>query len=336
MLTWHSLLLLVLFLSMYPQQQQAEKSACHDNRLLSISERYGRSGNNLIQLSRALWLSVHLNRTFVIPYWLIRELRPFDLQPLIQTFCVIIEIDSSNSNRVREGKSADILTLRGEDIYFGHTLYLDPHKRYGNLSQHLPILSWPLMRRLAEHAHTVSSLLWTGANRYLRLAVSDIVLHDLGNRSDYMSIHLRSFEGQCFKMLHSATSLEHYRPQDRYLRNALCSMSSEALGRLNAAYATNVEHAVAKYTYVATDLNSRRLRHMIPTHEKQYVLGDSAYQSMLKRLRSQGIKEIEFRELSMPVYRIFVDMMLCIRSAVFVMNPASTFSWEVFVARVNN
>jgi len=317
-------LTLILLLIHY----ELTSSVCSNSQYLSIDERYGRSGNNLIQFTRALWLSQQLNRTFILPDWLVAELKPFNLSAFPPMFC--ISSGTASTSNIR-----NTLLLRGEDVYFGHTLFIDPQARYGSLSSLLPVLSETTMLGLARHAHLVSALLWKGTNRHLHRAVSDIFQHELMNRPDFMAIHLRSFEGQCHKLLQAATSSEHFLPEEHYLREALCSMSHSAIARLIKA--TNLTST--SLVYIATDIHPRRLRHMLPPLSSgTYVFSDAAYESMIRRLTARGNDDFTATaaELRAPGYRKFVDMLLCIRSGVFVMNPASTFSWEIFVARVSH
>lgn len=172
----------------------------------------GNSGNNLIELSNALWVSKVLNSTLVLPTWMNTILKPFDLKILHKAFCIIITVNSVKKNTLYGNDSLDnninfnpliqsialdvkkghiIHEITSEESFFPYILYKNESK-YKNI---LPKYDKELIKDISKHYLRVFCSFWSSPVIEILQATDYFIANYLDNSFNYTAVHKRSLEG---------------------------------------------------------------------------------------------------------------------------------------------
>ena len=287
------------------------KPKCNHSKYLVVSETkvYGNSGNHMIQFTHGLWVTSKLNMTFVVPNFMKSMLDHFDLEVLHSTFCFCMVDEMKNS-----GEKVHIFS---KDIFFAWTMFNWPHF----LEHQLPKLTIKTLEDLSIHFVKVYAGLWSSPKRHLRRSMEYLIENYFDGNFDYTSVHKRNLEGKCSKILADVLSIQDFSPielpmylkvwkKDLTKHHPICHMSAEFI------------------------LETKKLNNQ--TNSKIFVAHDG--QEDVKDLKSIGA--IFGNVLDNTPYKIknedkkFFDMMVAIHGKFFILNPRSTFSWEIYVIRI--
>ena len=286
--------------------------SCSESNFVFISEyQFGRSGNNLIEFAHGLWLANRLNRTLAIPQWMNHILLPFDTSLLDQYYCYEKDVKL-------EGK--DVISVTSEDSFFFYKVFkytpeYEPYHKY------LPVLNEDTIISFTKHFIKVYAALWSHPLPEIRNASQFIIKNYLGNNFRYSSVHKRTFEGGCNKVLSSCTSINDYDEKEiamfvpewkgnLWTYHPLCNMpSSLVFETLKIHNRSNTK------VFVAFDGRG----------SVDDLIGRNA--TVIHNLK--GIEQIRAMKHDLK----FLDLFIAIHGDFFLLNPRSTFSWEVFVVR---
>jgi hypothetical protein len=286
------------------------KFPCSQKYFLMITEyQFGNSGNNLIEFTHMLWLAKNLNRTLIIPNWMKPILKPFDTTLLESMFCYIHSVDSNY------GVNKDVVKVTSEDSFFMFKLFDDPQ-----INSTIPKFSNELLKELSRHFIQVYTALWSSPVPSLLGAGSWILSNHLNNSfSSYVAAHKRSMEGGCGKILGYVSQISDYSPKELPMDHILWS------GNLRQYHPLCV--MPAGFVLATMAMHNR-------TNQKIFLAfdGNGDISDYIK-LNTVFSSQIDKSHHHKHTEKKFLDMLLAIHSEFFIMNPRSTYSWEIFVVR---
>jgi hypothetical protein len=290
---------------------------CPKKRHLVISRGpYGRTSNNLIEFTHAIWLSKILNATFSPPQWMKDLLNPFSSSTgtaLESNYCLNL-----NSEVPEE---STVFTINSEQAFFLFEIW--ENKTYWtNLEVEVP----PLKDSILDISHTflqVYSILWSSPLKRIQIAAEWIIANYLDNNLRYTSIHKRQLEGGCNAVLLDVTKPSDFSPLDlpmyrpEWLSNSshpLCEMPLDFI--LETLYMHKRDKNSTRI-FISFDGNGDRETYT----NYGVVFGDVLQNAELGfKLSSDDMK--------------YVDMFVAMHGDFFILNPRSTFSWEIYIIRV--
>jgi hypothetical protein len=280
---------------------------CPTDRYVIITEyQFGRTGNNMIEFTHGLWVSEKLSATLIAPIWMNDLFTPFDTTLLQSHFCYTMK------DKVPAGTKKFEIT--SEDSFFAYKLFQDPE--YSKL---LPSMSEETINDLSLHFLTVYSALWSFPDRKILQAAEYIISKHLDANFDYGVVHKRQLEGGCSKLLSTNTKLADYSPMQLPMKHV--------------EWSNNIiqSHPLCEMTY---DFVRSTLQMHQRNHSKLYVAFDGRGQVNDYVTYHSIFSNILDNTLHASVDRKSVDMLLAMHSGLFVMNPRSTFSWQIYLIRI--
>ena len=297
----------------------SSKKTCSTTNFIFISEyAYGRSGNNLIEFTHGLWLSNQLNRTLAPPPWMKPILEPFNTSTLKSLFCYEFDLDLKKPG-------LNVLEVTSENAFFFYRVFYDPIET-PHISKELPtlnstILNGTLLKDFSRHFIKVYSALWSSPSDLIFESGQYIIQTHLNNSVSYNSVHKRSLEGGCSKIMATVTEISDYNsleipmylPEWRgnlFLHHPICEMT----------------YSFVKETF---HMHNRSQNNIFIAFDGKGNIDEfkSLNTTILNAANHQNIIDKFHKETK------FLEMFLCIHSEFFIMNPRSTFSFEVFVIR---
>jgi hypothetical protein len=290
-------------------QQQQTRNCSATSAVLKITEYpYGQAGNHMISLTHTLWLATKLNATLVVPKWIQVTILQFDLTILNRYHCFSFEENVPAT-------AANVYEITSEEAFFFQKSFdLDQFK-------HLNLRYDPtLLRQMSLQFVRVCAALWSSPLRNIVLSSDWVIRHYLDNNLRYTAVHKRGLDGGCSKILGTNT-----KPSDFSTRELPMDMSSWKANLLRDHPLCDMSPEFVMNTH---SLHSRN-------GSKIYVAFDGkgnidSYKAM--GMIFGGVLENN-PKLHKAVEMKYVDMFLAMHSDLFIMNPRSTFSWQIFVVR---
>ena len=290
----------------------------------------GNSGNNLIELTHALWVSNELNSTLVIPVWMNQMLNEFDLTTFFENYCSIMTFPANGlsinrkanplQNKLQNRKAnvrcvgCSYHELRKGDSFYVYRLYGD--KVFQNL---LPRYDQNLLKKLSQHLINVYASLWTSPSEGLIEASNHVISNYLRNDFNYTTVHKRAMEGGCSKIVSEMTSIGDY--------------SSLELPMDNREWKGNLQKSHPMCEMTASFINET-----LHLHNKQndplFVSFDGRGDvTALRKYGAVFTSVLDKSDLHRKKERKYLDMFIAMQGDFFILNPRSTFSWQIFVIR---
>eukprot|EP01038_Epipyxis_sp_PR26KG_P012280 gene12280-16469_t len=320
---------------------------CNNQIYVKITENaYGRSGNNMIELANTLWLSDLLNATLIIPKWIVHILVPFNTHFLTKSFCYTTDVDVLASKKTilldNSGKNVElyktkiqqptnssvsdmvlIFELTSEESFFLFQLY-----KFPLYNQLLPPHNEALVLEVSMFYARIYSLLWIQPSKKIIAATSYIIANHLKGDFHYVSVHRRLLEGTCSEILSDRTN----HATDFYANELPISSSSWKDANFNRNHP--LCDMPIPFIKDIVDLHGRNHSLVYLAHDgegdlSEYKNNNSIHFILNDVLLNEG-NHTSFQSVDLK----FVDMLVAINSDLFIMNPYSTFSWEIFVIRI--
>ena len=269
-----------------------------------------------------IWLATVLNSTLIIPQYMTRFLGEFNLSILNEVYCMRLtpsHADALSENDLQQilpigNKKRTIYNIESEMSFFAFQLF-----RNQNFSHLLPKYDDNLRKVLSYHYLKVYSTLWSSPAKCIISGTNYIVSNFLGGNFEFSSVHKRSLEGACSKLL-SASLLP-------------SNFSGEELPMDHKEWSEDlsVEFPLCEMTgsFVAATLN---LNHR--QSNKLFVSFDGqGNASTLKSLGGVFSFALDSSKEHSHYERKYIDMHVAAPGAFFIPNPMSKFSFQVFVVR---
>jgi len=321
-------------LDLFAQQNTIRAGHCSNSEFVKLGMyQFGNSGNNLIEFTHALWVAKSLDRTLILPDWIKHLLKPFDSTLLHHLFCMQEEETLSSAN-------ASIIELDSPDAFFLFTIFeKDAFKPL------LPKVDDKLIEEISLHFLVVYAALWSRPRSALIQASLCIIENALGDHLNYMSAHKRSLEGECDNLLSVITAKSDFSPDelpmdhdewtqcenknniDSHCKHPLCTMSPTfvtATAKLN--------HADGRPIYLSFD-GQGDISEYKSLGEGRVVVSSTLPHCLSPSPSASGHHD-NFDDHDDRVSEKFVDMLIAMHAGFFILNPRSTFSWEIYLIRV--
>ena len=301
----------------------------NSTRYVLITEyMFGNTGNQFVELSHGLWLADRLNATLVVPKYMMSSFKAFDLSTLHATFCFVQEHEFE-AEKTKDALSIITIELESEESFFFHKIFLgESYKtRYPTYAA-LPMLSASLIEEMSLHVMRVAACFWANINRNIVRDAAYLVHKRLHSNLNYTAVHKRTMEGGCSKVMNEVTV-----PSD-FDQEQLPMDSPEWRGKLHRA------HPVCEYThdFVTRTINLHYRQTNITAREHTiFAAWDGRgnindYRSAGNTALSMDHVKNENLDLDPGVVKL-VDMFVAIQAELFILNPRSTFSWQIYLVR---
>jgi hypothetical protein len=282
---------------------------CNYKRFLRISQSYGQSGNQLIAFTQAIWLSSMMNVTLILPHNLQHFFHQFNMSTLMSQFCCV------QANFTGIGIT-NVIEIPAITMFW--------------LPQWLPVLKdrYKLNESVDDRDATIASVseifvqvysaLWSDIRSHVIDAAVWLIANHLDNSLEFTAVHKRNLDGQCSEIFCKAT-----KPSD-YSGNELPMNDAVWEGNLCA------HHPLCEMPYrfavKVMAMHGFCNRSIFLSHDSKSNTSD--YRQHGAVLSEELPVELK-RDVSMAV----LDTFVAIHSGLFLMNPRSTFSWQIYVVR---
>jgi len=294
---------------------------------------YGNTGNQFVEMIHGLWLAERLGATLVIPQYMLKSLKAFDLSTLHASFCFVQEHEFADMEGRVASDSIVRIELESEESFFLFKILLgEKHiKRYPGQTP-LPILSPVLIEDMSLHFLRVVACFWAHVNHNLVSEASHLIHKQLHSNLNYTSVHKRSMEGGCSKLLSAETTPADYNPKQ------LPMDSAEWSGNLGKA------HPICEYTLsfvhqiIALYMQETSKKELSAAAVPIFLAWDG--RGSVEDYRTGGqtalsVDHVSHVELTLDGDTLkLLDMFVAMHADLFILNPRSTFSWQIYCVRV--
>lgn len=283
---------------------------CSKDVFVFISEYpFGNSGNHLISLTHGLWTARRLNATFIVPNWIEGSIKHFDVSALAELYC--FTLDPTIPNGMKN------YPITSEESFFLFKIFRDKGLPYIPL---LPPLDSSVVDDISVHFLRVYSSLWSSPTKNIVSAAAWIIENYLGARFDYVSVHKRNLDGGCGKVMRENTQLADFSPAE------IAMHSPEWAGDI--AHHHPLCEMPVDFVRNTMALNNVTGRNMFVAFDGQ---GDVSSYRLHKAVFSTVMQSHpEFKQIPMK----YVDMLVSMLGDLFIQNPRSTFSFQIYIIRV--
>lgn len=280
---------------------------CSTTNFVYISEYpFGNSGNNLVEFTHGLWLAETWNATFIVPKWMKNVLDPFDTSFLRAHYCFRMK------SALPQGKT--LLEVTSEESFFLFQLF--KNQKY---VASLPPLNEATISELSLHFLKVYAGLWCCPQADIVAEGEWLIHNQLANSLRFVAVHKRDMEGGCSKVMSSVTTPADFSPADLPMHRV------EWQGNLQQ------QHPLCEMPYGF-------IHETISMHNRNgsrvFVAWDG--RGDMSRYIKHGA--VFTANVVMPsaarANPKFVDMFVAMHAEFFILNPRSTFSWQIYLIRV--
>ena len=312
------------------------KQACANNSgyVQFDKSQYGRYGNALIELKNGIFFAEITNRTYILQDWQSQYLASFNIQYLMQKFCII-----DKGEYMRNHTGAYIETIHARDAYGGYAVWRNPD--YVDFK--LPLFNKALLPTLESYSMEVFACLWSSVKEEKIDATAIAMADFLNNNTMYIAVHKRSYEGACNQVMSSDSTISLERPfpgnyskfsnfsaysqthPNTELTNPLCNMYGDFIENVcDEAFSTSSCPFMVLYAWDG---------------EGNFSESNMYHDSILSRnVTSKAFYEMELLEGDwmtgiLENQNYIVDMLLAMNAELFIMSPYSSFSWNIVEMR---
>lgn len=285
---------------------QEKRGDCSDSTFVFISEYpFGNSGNHIISLSHGLWVAHNLNATLIVPTWIEASMKHFDLSVLSQSHCFTLNAAIPQNKKLYE--------VTSEESFFIFQLFREPFTTL------ISPLNEGTVASISKHFLRVYAALWSSPTHSVIAASEWIISNHLNGKFDFTSVHKRNLDGGCGKIMSENT-----KPAD-FLSTEIPMDIPDWQGDLRKHHPL-CEMSV-EFVRSTMALHNRTDKSMFVAFDGQ---GDvSAYRRHQAVFSSVTATHSEHGKMPMK----FVDMFVAMQADLFIQNPRSTFSLQIFIVR---
>lgn len=281
---------------------------------------YGQLGNQMISFIQTLWVANKINATLVLPYWMKEMLQVFDIHRLHEHYCFTYS--------ETQPKGATIHEITSEESFFLQKLF-----KMDTFMDLLPPMSDDVIKEVALHFVRVIAALWSEPHHAVLNAVDHIIHHHLDSNFRYTSVHKRGLDGSCHKILGYVTKPSDFSIKELPMDNEewvgnllnnhpLCWQSVNFIRSTQSLHSRN-----GSKVFVAWDGKG---------DVGEYTNAGMVFSNDVLRGNPKFTKVLEMKFNTHPheTHAMqYVDMFVAMHGDLFIMNPRSTFSWQIFVVR---
>lgn len=272
----------------------------------------GNTCNNMVSLTNALWLATTLNSTLILPKYMGKIFQEFNITTLRSSFCFRTIEQHTHESKGRSSRLQYSRTVTGPESFFMFSMFNSPKFKH-----QLPKFDQKTMMEMSYHYVRVYAALWSSPLEGMLLASKHMIKHHLNNSLDYTTVHKRSMEGMCDEFLngiaisdYSERELPMKNPEwrNKQKKNPICVMSPSFINDTISMHGRQDNKVLISFDGRGDIKPWTDLGHVLTT-----VLDKSG--------------------ANFTVPKIFLDAFLAMNGGFFVLNPRSTFSWQIFIVR---
>ena len=330
------------------QDTSHEPRVCPRDSFVLITEiPYGQAGNQLVELTHGLWLADKVKGTLVVPDYMWPILSPFHLHEMRKLFCFMQEREykTLSADNKKDNVSMKTVELESEDSFWLQNILGQGSHAAQFKTKQLPPLDKGVVDEMSLYFLDVYSSLWGHAKPIVMQEAIRILAHRMKHDFKYTAVHKRDMEGGCAELFHHNL----YTSQCDYLADQLALNSSAwqiagsaALCRMDAVFVSDTMQLHGR------DMKRRKGGRVPSTELAQpvYLAWDGkgsidSYQALdtdfviSSDFRANHNAE-EMKEAGIhhsDILLKFVDMYMAINADLFLLNPRSTFSFEIYAIR---
>jgi hypothetical protein len=316
------------------QKQDTQETSNKKPQFVVITEfQFGNTGNQFVEMIHGLWLAERMGATLVVPKYMLQSLKAFDLSTLHASFCFIQEQEFVDLEGRAAKDSIVKIDLESEESFFFFKIFQKENhvKRYPAQAPS-PALSPVLIEEMSLHFLRVVACFWAHVNHNLVSEASHLIHKQLHSNLNYTSVHKRSMEGGCSKLLNANTVQADYNPKQ------LPMDSPEWAGNLGKA------HPVCEYTLsfvhktIALFMQQNGKGNLNAATMPIFLAWDG--RGSVDDYRTGGqtalsVDHVKKEDLSLDGNTLkLLDMFVAMHADLFILNPRSTFSWQIYCVRV--
>ena len=284
----------------------------------------GNSGNSVIILANMLWLASVLDSTLIVPQYMNSMLSEFNLSTLYDCYCIRL-MSSPTELSPLPGKTVEhdfpdvskghiIHKVESYKAFFGFLLFEDPA-----FSPLLPKYDEETIKVLSRHYVRFYCALWSSPIQSTLDSTNYIISNYFSQSFKYSTVHKRALEGGCSDILSHALKKIDFSPTelpmnniewsgDLRMRHPLCGMTGSFVGE-------------------TLRMHGKQNNKLFVSFDGQGAI------SSLKELGAVFSTTLDYSSEYSQVERKYVDMHMAIHGDFFILNPRSTFSWQIFLIR---
>ena len=268
---------------------------------------FGNTGNVMIEFIHSLWVARHVNGTLVVPKWMYENsLIHFDLKVIKQAHCFTFDQHIPADKKV--------YSLVTEASFWALTWYRLGQWQSFNLPKYGPEAILEVSKMYLQ----VYAALWSSPHKHLHMAAMWVLEERLHADFSYVAIHKRLMEGYCQDHMAQHTVLSDFSAEelpmdspewsaDLVQAHPLCQVTLDFVNRTLAL------HGRANRTmFLAWDGQG---------DISQFLQHGAVFSSELEKVHGNSALK-------------YVDMYLAMNAEFFILNPLSTFSFQIHGVRL--
>lgn len=319
-----------------------EARDCSMEKFVVITEfPYGQSGNQLIGFTHALWVAERTDSVLVVPDYMEEMLRPFHLHGLRSMHC-FVESTVYHHHKSTKGDAIKTLEIESEDAFW-LTNILGAGIHAGNYPKGtFPPLDSKLVDEVSLHFLDVFSTLWGHIKPVVLSETLRVLRTKISDNFKYTAVHKRGLDGGCSKIFSEnfdeadAQAISSQIPLDSadwksMQGNAFCEMNAgfiSDLMKLNhrEMAVKSTDSDTSEPVFLAWD-GRGNIDSYKNSNAELVLSSEFSAQHDKTELKESGIMDTS-------TLLKFVDLFIAVNADFFVLNPRSTFSFEIHAIRV--
>jgi hypothetical protein len=309
---------------------------CPNTAFIQITgKEAGQSGNHAIAFVHGIWLAKKTNSTLLVPRWMMEDVGSDAINGGLQRcYCFTSEKKAKEHEHehmsMSLGNSSAVKSVYLKDLYYGYRLSED--HRWG-----LPKYSVAVVDEVSDvFVHAYSAIRSHWHDSFAQYA-SDIISTTFAGAIKYTGVHKRQLDGLCDGYL-VGTSQEHgFNGSEISLRGAYWEGVHKPPNEIECLIRDG-KHA-STHPLCAMQISFVRDTQVMHGRSNQPIYLASDGQGILSDyINSPNIAgtainrpNVQFKDATLRTK--YFDMFMLLNADLALLNPRSTYSWEVFVVR---
>lgn len=272
----------------------------------------GNTCNNVVSFTNALWLATTLNSTLIAPRYMYKIFQEFNLSTLHSSFC-FQTIDQYNAHSKKHSlRSYYLRTVSGAESFFLFKIFENPKFKH-----QLPLFDQNTMIEMSRHYVRVYAAFWSSPLRGILPASEHLIKNHLDDSLTYTTVHKRSMEGACNEAI-AGTAITDYSDEELPMKN----LEWNLMPKLNP-----ICDMSPSFVNDTVTMHGRQNNKVFISFDGR---GDIKPMTDLGHVISKVLdQESDYK----TVPRKYLDAFLAIHGGLFILNPRSTFSWQIYIVR---
>lgn len=298
------------------------KQSCSSSNTFIVSGGvYGQESNQLIQFIHGLWAAKEMSGYLVVPKKMERALEPFHLDHLCSSFCFVGQ--DEYAEKVTDNNESKIVHIKPH-MMFWLKKEIQQHK-YA-----LPKLSNELVKNMSYHFLLVYASLWGHLKQPFVAESCRLVASSFKEGLNYVAVHKRNLAKVVDSRM-DEKDVDAISKQIPLSSRAWKAHSSKALCFMNASFIRDTvvyngrKDMLSQPIFMAWDGQGE-------SKDSDFFLSQGLKTILINS--SQINKELlKLEDISRSQFELIVDKLVTINAGFSILNPASTFSFEIFIMR---